>query len=77
MTLTALKKRSGKMIFCLGIFAIYGLSERYMLDVYYQFPLLLAWCKYFFKDRRSTREEGKLPLGHVSDFVQKLSGATK
>ena len=74
---TALKKRSGKMIFCLGIFAIYGLSERYMLDVYYQFPLLLAWCKYFFKDRRSTREEGKLPLGHVSDFVQKLSGATK
>ena len=74
---TALKKRSGKMIFFFLIFAIYGLSERYMLDVYYQFPLLLAWCKYFFKDRRSTREEGKLPLGHVSDFVQKLSGATK
>ena len=73
----ALRKRSGKLIFCLGIFAIYGLSERYMLDVYYQFPLLVAWCKYFFKERRSMKEERKLPLGHMSDFVGKLSGATE
>ena len=73
----ALRKRSGKLIFCLGIFAIYGLSERYMLDVYYQFPLLVAWCKYFFKDRRSMKEERKLPLGHMSDFAGKLSGATE
>ena len=38
---------------CLAVFAVYGLSESYLLDVNYQFPLLVAWSRYFF------------PTGHV------------
>lgn len=42
-----LKHSDLPLAFCLIIFAIYGLSERYMLDVFYNFPLIIVSCKTF------------------------------
>ena len=39
--------RNGAIITCLLIMAVYGLAERYMLDIYYQFPLIIAF-QYFY-----------------------------
>lgn len=45
----SLKRRDVRLMICLTVFAVYGLSESYLLDVNYQFPVLVAWSRYFFK----------------------------
>ncbi len=34
----------------LAVFAVYGMSESYMIDIFYNFPLLIAWGHYFNKE---------------------------
>ncbi len=45
--------RDGAALICLALFCVFGLSERYMLDAYYQFPLIVGF-QYIF-----SRESGK------------------
>ena len=47
---TAWLKKDGAAVICLVIMAIYGLSERYMMDAYYQLPLILAY-RYCFSSK--------------------------
>ncbi len=39
----AFDTKNGAILMSLFLFAVYGLSERYMLDAYYQFPFLIAF----------------------------------
>ncbi len=39
----SIDRKNGAALVCLLLFAVYGLSERYMLDAYYQFLLMLAF----------------------------------
>lgn len=66
----SLKRQNAKLIVSLIVFAIFGLSERYMLDVYYQFPMLVAWVGYFLKQKGTL--ETKLPLEHGKDVLALL-----
>lgn len=74
--LLSLKRRGGKLIASLIILAVYGASERYMLDVFYCFPLVTAWAKYYFQIRaegtygaRSDNfPERKTVFGHAADL---------
>lgn len=43
----AYQHMDGATVVCLLIMAIYGLVERYMIDIFYQFPLFVAF-QYFF-----------------------------
>ena len=55
----SLKKRNEKLAVSLFILAVFGISERYMLDIYYQFPLWIAWNKYFFSGQKRVRSREK------------------
>ncbi|MGN0399826.1 MAG: hypothetical protein ACI4EO_06830 [Blautia sp.] len=63
------KKKDWALLGSLAVFAIYGLSERYMLDVFYQFPLLIACIQYFFSNEECWENEKK-PLEHANDIIQ-------
>lgn len=63
------KKKDWALLGSLAVFAIYGLSERYMLDVFYQFPLLIACIQYFFRNEECWENE-KNPLEHANDIIQ-------
>ena len=55
----SVRRKDVRLMICLAVFAVYGLSESYLLDVNYQFPLLAAWSRYFF------------PTGHVGRRARK------
>lgn len=63
-------KKDCALVVSLVIFAVYGLSERYMLDVCYQFPLIVACGQYFFSRDDSTVNIRKLPLEYGYDIIQ-------
>lgn len=57
----SIQSRDGALIICLLILAVYGLSERYMLDIYYQFPLLIACQQYLLRSADGS-EDRQPPL---------------
>lgn len=63
-------KKDCALVVSLVIFAVYGLSERYMLDICYQFPLIVACGQYFFSRDDSTVNVRKLPLEYGYDIIQ-------
>lgn len=63
-------KKDCALVVSLVIFAVYGLSERYMLDICYQFPLIVACGQYFFSRDDSTVNIRKLPLEYGYDIIQ-------
>lgn len=46
-------KNNGAVVICIALMAIYGLSERYMMDIYYQLPLIVAY-QFCFLDEGNT-----------------------
>lgn len=66
---TAWERKKYPLLLALMFFALYGMSERYMLDVYYQFPLLVIWNKYFFKDKDFSKE-GKTLIQHLIQEIR-------
>lgn len=70
----SLKNKNEKLAVCLFIFAVYGLSERYMLDAYYQFPLWIAWNKYFFKKKGVVVEERKTFVEYLLEMFRFCKG---
>lgn len=72
----SVKKRSGRLTVCLLVFAVFGLSERYMLDVYYQFPLLAAWSGCFFKRNSPAQKRRSFP-GHLQTLAKALACRTR
>lgn len=64
------RKKDCALLVSLVIFAVYGLSERYMLDVCYQFPLVVACGQYFFSRDDDKGSERKLPLEYGDDIIQ-------
>lgn len=50
----AVRRKQSALFLCLTLFFIYGFSERYMLDINYNFPLLIACQSFFYKPRRGT-----------------------
>ena len=63
-------KKDCALVVSLVIFAVYGLSERYMLDICYQFPLIVACGQYFFSRDDSIVNIRKLPLEYGYDIIQ-------
>lgn len=63
-------KKDCALVVSLVIFAVYGLSERYMLDICYQFPLIVVCGQYFFSRDDSTVNIRKLPLEYGYDIIQ-------
>ena len=43
----AVRTKNGAALITLLLMAVYGISERYMLDAYYQFPLIIAFGSLF------------------------------
>lgn len=66
----SVRKKDVPLLIGLAVFAVYGLSERYMLDVYYQFPLVAAWCAYFFKSGGKDVQTRKIPLEYAGEVIQ-------
>ena len=64
------------LVFGLLVFAVYGMSERYMLDVHYNFPLLAATvCCFAHPDRRERERILYLtPLGHLGVYLRWIAG---
>lgn len=54
------RKKDCALLLSLLVFAVYGLSERYMLDVQYQFPFLVACGQLFFRHRPAGKRERRL-----------------
>lgn len=64
------------LVFGLLVFAVYGMSERYMLDVHYNFPLLAAAVCCFTHPQRRERERilYLTPLGHLCVYLRWIAG---
>lgn len=66
----SLRKKDCALLVSLVIFAVYGLSERYMLDICYQFPLVAAGGQYFFNRNDSPGNVRELPLTYGMNILQ-------
>lgn len=69
----ACRRKDSALLFGLLIFAVYGLSERYMLDVTYNLPLLAAVVCCFSPPSAQGAEDSndhKTPLGHALDILK-------
>lgn len=55
------------------IMAVYGVSERFMLDAYYNFPLLLAFISMFHLPTEETRDSYRYPLVYVGEILMRLA----
>lgn len=49
----SVNKRDYALMFSLIIFAFYGLSETYMIDAFYQFPIIVSWALLFSLDNKA------------------------
>ena len=64
--------RAGKrdhisLVACLLVMAVFGVSESYLLDVFYNFPLLLSITLLF---RRPTRAEAVRPVEYALEILK-------
>ncbi len=62
-------RRNSALLFGLLVMAVYGMSERFMLDVNYNFPLLAAGIACFAHPDRRSRGEYKYPLTHAGALL--------
>lgn len=70
----SLKKKNEKLALSLFILAFFGISERYMLDVYYQFPLWIAWNKYFFSEQKEGLVQRKTFVEYLVELFHYCKG---
>lgn len=72
------RHKNVRLLICLLLFAVYGLSESYLLDVNYQFALVIAWNRYFFKEsgEAGTEYNGTVPE-HIHDVIRQYRERTK
>lgn len=61
------RKGRTALIACLMVMAVFGVSESYMLDVFYNFPLVLGLVALF---RRPSRSEAKHPIPYAWGVIQ-------
>lgn len=74
----AIAKKESALIICLFIFTVYGFSERYMLDVFYCFPAMIACQSFFYKSKphkrirrmKDAKNTNKTPLEHIFGFIE-------
>ena len=59
----AFQKNDCALICGLVVLAVYGLSERYMLDAFYQFPLGIAFGECFFGKQMARKQRAKQEYG--------------
>lgn len=70
----SVREKDCALLVSLVVFAVYGISERYMLDVYYAFPLLICWAEYFDGSGKSGSLERKKPMEYARDIIQYFRG---
>lgn len=51
------------------VFAVYGVSESYMIDIFYNFPLMIVWGQYFNKGNAIRVPCIETPLCFVNDKI--------
>ena len=61
----ALSDKNFALMLALMVFAVYGLSERYMLDVYYNFPLLIAGITIIHREHHTYKLFGRFPIKRI------------
>ena len=59
-------RKDGAVLAGLFFLAVYGVSERYMLDVYYQFPFLIAF-RYLKKTEKNAKNPAKTSKNFAPD----------
>lgn len=71
------KRKHGALIGTLLVMAVCGFSERFMLDVHYNFPLLVA-CITFFRCKKSTGDTTTyLPFEYAAEVLKKIRSRFK
>ena len=60
------------LIVGMAVMAIYGMSERFMLDVYYNFPLLVACLTLFRQPNAQNADTYRLPFEYAREVGLKL-----
>ena len=63
-------RKHGALLCCLLIMAVCGFSERFMLDVYYNIPLLIA-CMVIFR-RNSAQHNVRLPFEYAAEVLEQI-----
>lgn len=63
------RKGNGALVACLLVMAVYGISETYMLDVFYCFPMLLG-CHAFF--RKPSDQEARKPFQYAREILRPI-----
>lgn len=67
-------RRNVPLIIGMVVMAIYGMSERFMLDVYYNFPLLVACLTLFRQPTAQNADTYKLPFEYAREVVTAVIG---
>ena len=65
-------RRKMPLIIGMLVMAVYGMSERYMLDVYYNFPLLAACITLFRRPDSQTMGCYRYPLAYAREMLGKI-----
>lgn len=65
-------RRNLPLIAGMLVMAVYGMSERYMLDVYYNFPLLVACLSLFRQPDSKNAGTYKLPFEYAGEVLRPL-----
>lgn len=65
-------RRNVPLVVCMLVMAIYGISERFMLDVYYNFPLLVACMSLFRQPDSKNRRHYHYPFVFAGKTLVKL-----
>lgn len=68
----AWRRRDVALTACMLIMAVYGISERYMLDVYYNFPLLAGCMSLFGHPNSHTIRRYRYPFVYAGEMLAKL-----
>ena len=65
-------RRNTPLVVCMLVMAVYGMSERYMLDVYYNFPLLVACMSLFRQPDSHTIGSYRYPFVFAGEMLAKI-----
>ena len=66
------RRRNVPLVVCMLVMAVYGMSERYMLDVYYNFPLLVACISLFRRPNSQTIGDYRYPFVFAGEILAKI-----
>lgn len=56
----AVNRKNYPLLLSLLVFVFYGLSESYMIDIFYQFPIIVAWAIYFTPKKRRQKKKDEV-----------------